>query len=295
MKQFINFCKRHLSEVVFAVWTFLFSVFFALSVLSEKEYAIALACGFLMNLVLTWLLAQSVRTDRMLNVLWWCAYISTLVMAVAFCGKMLLTWGINGYLALCAAVALTIVFCTRIAETVSSANIELEHLRNIDYNGYLRKMVERQRPLKAEEEETLLQLPDAEEIIKDYIQYCRFWRPIENKFLSDRRFSGIWGEYFKFYNLSDEQEMELFNRPDAKEIIGLYCGCSQMCERAELKLFTMPDAGEWVKMYIERGAFYSEKAEAKLIEMNDKELIDFYKSKYALFDSTYAILPVITI
>ena len=279
MKKFFAFCKRHLSEMVFAVWTLVLC-------LNAKGFGLGLAGGFLVNICLAWLLSCAVRTRKQLNVLKWCAFVSTAVIAVVFWLVASQYW----YNAVVGAL-----FCWLIsivaADKASKLNIELEDLRNSDPDAYIRRMVKLGRPLDQEYEERMLQFSDAENLVGKYIQQSRFWKPVENKFLKDRRFKDLWGEYFKCYDLWEEQEMELFNRPDAKEIIGLYCSCSQMCERAELKLFTMPDAKEWVKMYIERGAFYSEKAENKLFQMADaKELIEFYKSKYALFYSTEDLL-----
>ena len=137
----------------------------------------------------------------------------------------------------------------------------------------------------------MLQLPDAVSLVAKYIEYSRFYRSVEGKFLTDRRFAGLWKEYFKLYSLMDEQEMQLFEREDAKEIVDAYSAGSQLCERGELKLFSMPNAKEWVKMYIEHGAFGSALAEKKLFEISDfKELAEYYKSRYALYDDTYRFM-----
>ncbi|MBR1600898.1 MAG: hypothetical protein IJ677_04900 [Alphaproteobacteria bacterium] len=290
MKEFINFCKKHLNEIFFALWTLVFTVIFLQKVSAANWCFYGLGIGFLGNVILSLMLSKFVHTEKKLNVLSWSVFISTVTMAFVFWYGTKHFLNDAWYLAGLATIFSSFV-CFKVAEKGSRLNIELENLRNTDYAEYLRKMIEHKRSLEEKEEESLLKLPNAEGLVSKYIEYCRFWRPIEDKFLADKRFSAIWGEYFKLYSLSDAQEMKLFDRSDAKEIIALYCGYSQMCERAELKLFTMPDAKEWVNMYIKKGAFYSEKAEKKLFEIPEyKELADYYKSRYALYDDTHQMI-----
>lgn len=248
----------------------------------------AIGCvAFIGNVILSGYFSFGVRTGNDCDRLKCSSMLASIVMAVVITASDAVI-----FLALYTSIGmlLCIALCNKIINKWSALNRRLEILRVNDYENYLREKVNNKRLLSEEEEFDLLSLTDAEEFVKKYIQGGRLWQEAESKFLADRKFAGLWEDYFKLYNLSCDEELKLFNRPDAKEIIALYGSYSQMSERAELKLFSMPNPKEWVKLYIEKGGFYSEKAELKLFEMPDaEELIKFYISRYTLYDSAYKL------
>lgn len=292
MKQVKSFVKNSLNGIVLSVWTVFFCAIFLLwfnDSPSLKVCAVMGAVGFIGTIVLARLLTLGVNTEKKKDRLSWYIYLAALVMALTIhltAGdlKGIFIGTLCGWL-LCSVSGIFVV------NRYSKLNIELEDLRRSDTAEYIRKMVKVGRMLAEEYEETMLHLPDALRLAAKYINYSRFYRSVENKFIQDRRFAGLWKEYFKQYSLLDSQEMELFEREDAKEVVGAYSAGSQLCERGELKLFSMPNAKEWVKMYIENGPFGSVRVEKKLFETPEyKELADYYKSRYALYDDTYRML-----
>lgn len=284
------FCKKHLGEVSFALWTIFMVVF---TFLGLKSYPTAFVCAFVGgvafvgNVILSGYFSFGVRTGSDCDRLKCSSMLATIVMAI-----MITASDVVEFLTLYTLIGmlLCIATCNWIINKWSLLNRKLEILRTNDYENYLREKVNNSRTLDEDEEIDLLHLPDAVPFVKKYIQNGRLWADAESEFLEDRKFAGLWEDYFKLYNLSCEEELKLFNRSDAKEIIALYSSYSQMSERAELKLFSMPDAEEWVKMYIEKGAFYGEASELKLFEMpNAEELVKFYASKYAFYDPAYKL------
>ena len=288
--KFKAFCKKYLGEISFALWTAIVVVltYLLLSASSNAYVCVAIGCAaFIGNVSLSGYFSLGVRTGSECDRLKCSSMLATIVMAVVITSS-----DVVEFMALYTSIGmlLCIVLCNKVIDRWSFLNRKLETLRINDYESYLREKVENKRMLNEDEEIDLLNLSDAEPFVKEYIQNGRFWPEAESKFLEDRKFAGLWEDYFMLYNLSCDEELKLFNRPDAKEIIALYSSYSQMSERAELKLFSMPNAEEWVKMYIEKGSFYSEKSELKLFEMpNAEELVKFYASKYTLYNPAYKL------
>lgn len=287
-----KFFAKHLSFIALAVWTLVMCTIFVWWYRAGPVWNVCITMGtisFIGTFILVRLLTLGVNTERSVDCLSWSVFISSLVMALTvyltateiegiFIGS--LYWWL-----FCS------ISCILLIDRCSRLNIELEDLRNSNTAEYIRKMVSVKRFLKENYEDKMLQLPDAVSLIAKYIEYSRFYRSVENKFIHDKRFAELWKEYFKHYSLLDSQEMQLFEHEDAKKIVDAYSAGSQLCERGELKLFSMPDAKEWVKMYIEHEAFGSTLAEKKLFEIPDfKELAEYYKSRYALYDDTYQLM-----
>ena len=292
MKQVLNFAKNCLNGIVLTVWAVFVCTVFVLWYGAEpslKVCAVTGAVGVFGIILLARLLTYKVNTIQERDRLSWYVFIASFVMAVTVHS---MAGGFNGVFVGClASWILCSVLCTLMIERYSELNIELEDLRKRDTAEYIRRMVKAKRLLSEEYEETMLHLPDANRLVAKYINYSRFWRATEDKFIRDRRFANLWKKYFKMYSLLDYQEMELFEREDAMEVVNAYSAGSQLCERGELKLFSMPNAIEWLKMYIENGSFGSVKAEMKLFENPEyKELAEYYKSRYSLYDDTYRIL-----
>ena len=287
-----KFFTKHLSFIALAVWTLVMCTIFVWWYRAESVWNVCVVMGVISligTIVLVRLLTLGVNTDKKQDCLSWYVFLSSFVMALTV---HLTATEIEGIFigSLCWWLFCSIS-CILLIDRCSRLNIELEDLRNSNTAEYIRKMVSVKRLLKEDYEHIMLQLPDAVSLIAKYIKYSRFYQPVENKFIQDRRFAGLWKEYFKQYSLLDSQEMELFEREDAKEVVGAYSAGSQLCERGELKLFSMPNAKEWVKMYIENGSFGSVRVEKKLFETPEyKELADYYKSRYALYDDTYRML-----
>lgn len=292
MKNGFAFGKKYLAEIILAVWTLVMCTIFVWWYRAEPVWNVCITMGaisFIGTFILVRLLTLGVNTERSVDCLSWSVFISSFVMALAV---HLTATEIEGIFigSLCWWLFCSIS-CILLIDRCSRLNIELEDLRNSNTAEYIRKMVSVKRLLKENYEDKMLQLPDAVSLVAKYIKYSRFYQPVEKKFLTDRRFNELWKDYFKLYSLMDEQEMQLFEREDAKEIVDAYSAGSQLCERGELKLFSMPNAKEWVKMYIEHGAFGSALAEKKLFEIPDfKELAEYYKSRYALYDDTYQLM-----
>ena len=254
------FCKKHLGEVSFALWTIFMVVF---TFLGLKSYPTAFVCAFVGgvafvgNVILSGYFSFGVRTGSDCDRLKCSSMLATIVMAI-----MITASDVVEFLTLYTLIGmlLCIATCNWIINKWSLLNRKLEILRTNDYENYLREKVNNSRTLDEDEEIDLLHLPDAVPFVKKYIQNGRLWADAESEFLEDRKFAGLWEDYFK------------------------------LSERAELKLFSMPDAEEWVKMYIEKGAFYGEASELKLFEMpNAEELVKFYASKYAFYDPAYKL------
>jgi len=292
MKNGFAFGRKYLAEIILAVWTLCVCAVFVQWFKAEPVLNVCIVIGavsFIGTIILARLLTFGVNTMQKRDNLSWSVFLAALVIGmtihlVAGNLKGIFTGTLFGWLA-CS------VLCGLMIDRYSALNIELEELRMENSAEYIRKMVKVKRLLSEYYEEAMLQLPDALSLATNYIRYSRFFRSVEGKFLTDRRFAGLWKEYFKHYSLMDSQEMQLFEREDAKEIVDAYSAGSQLCERGELKLFSMPNAKEWVKMYIEHGAFGSALAEKKLFEISDfKELAEYYKSRYALYDDTYRFM-----
>lgn len=295
MKQVLNFAKNCLNGIVLTVWTVFVCTVFVLwfgANPSLKVCAVMGAVGFIGTIVLARLLTLGVNTEKKKDRLSWYIYLAALVMALTIhltAGdlKGIFIGTLCGWL-LCSVSGIFVV------NRYSKLNIELEDLRRSDTAEYIRKMVKVGRMLAEEYEETMLHLPDANRLVAKYIMYSRFYRSVENKFIQDKRFAELWRVYFQHYSLMDAQEMELFEREDAKEIVDAYSAGSQLCERGELKLFSMSNAKAWVKMYIEHGPFGSEKAEKKLFDTPEyKDLAAYYQSRYALYDDTYRLIQTV--
>lgn len=284
MGKFNSFCRRHLGEMVFAVWT---AAMIAASWFWFGNSVIRGIIGFIGTVVVAWGLSFTIRTKAKRDMLMYDSFVSAILIAVAI--SVLAEKAGDGTFILCVLGALSCsILCSKIIEKCTATNLDMERLRNTDYNAFLHKMVDLGRFLEPEDELALMELSDAKQILETYICNYRLWRVNEGKFLNDQRFADLWGRYFKHYALFDKDELALFDRPDAKEIVDLYCRCTEMCERAELKLFSMPDPESWVRMYIGHGAFGSEKAELKLFEMpHAEELVKLYTKKYVLYNPAF--------
>lgn len=284
-----NFCRRYFGEIALVVWLAVFMAFY-LSVTSSHGILYGFIDGLIVNVVLAWVISYSIRTDIQSIRMQWGMFFVSAVMALAFwlrCREAVS----DAYFYAILGVILCSFLCSQVIVKCSSLKIELESLKKLDYNLYLRRVVDLGELLSPEDEINILKTSEAPKLAAKYIKYCRFGKEAEKIFLKDQRFGDLWGEYFKSYALTDEEEMKLFELEHAQKIIGLYCSCTQMCERAELKLFSMSNAKEWVKMYIERGGFGSERAEKKLFTMPDwKDLADYYKSRYVVCNDVYRML-----
>ena len=294
MKKVKAFVKNSLNGIVLSVWVLLFCAIFLLwfnDSPSLKVCAVMGAVGLIGTIVLARLLTLGVNTERKKDRLSWYIYLAALVMALTIhltAGdlKGVFMGTLCGWL-LCSVSGILVV------NRYSKLNIELEDLRRSDTAGYIRRMVEVKRLMAEEYEEAMLHLPDANRLVAKYIKYSRFWQSVESKFIRDRRFAELWKVYFQHYSLTDAQEMALFERDDAKEIIDAYSAGSQLCERGELKLFSMPNPKEWVKMYIEHGSFGSVLAEKKLFDIPEyRDLAEYYQSRYVLYDDTYQLVQL---
>lgn len=282
--------RRHLSEMILTVWTVAVIAAFLYRCAYHSLISACVITGiiaFVGNIVLAWLLSFNVHTVVEREKLGWCVFgssllISAVIYAMAKVGGAGIFYECAIGLLLCALV------CLMLIEKYTALNIELEYLRNTDKEKYLHRMVKLAKPLSVEDEQALMELSDANSIVAAYIKKTRFWRENQEKFLNDRRFSDLWETYFKYYDLTDSEEIALFDRYDAWEIVGLYCCHTDMCEQAELKLFGMPNPEDWVRMYINNSAFRSEKAELKLFELpHAEEFVKLYGSKYAFYNRAY--------
>lgn len=290
MKKLNGFCKRHLSEVVFAVWAILVAGIFAYWFNNNPVIKACVVMGsiaFVGNIFLSWLLSFRVTDVVDREKLGWTALAAALLVS-AVIYACALEYGMVIFYECLIGMLICWVLCLVIIRQCTALNIELEELRKADKVEYLHRMVELGRSMEVEDEEALLELPDAVELVGKYIDNSRFWRLVEAKFLKDRRFAGLWKKYFKYYSLTDAQELALFDRDDAMEIVKAYSSGSQLCERAEMKLFDMPNPEDWVKMYMSTGTFGSEKAEFRLFELpHAEELVKLYAGKYALYNESH--------
>ena len=90
-------------------------------------------------------------------------------------------------------------------------------------------------------------------------------------------------------SLDEEDQMRLFDLPDAKELLRVYLSCWELCDRAKIKLLEQPYAKSLLKEVT-----FSEKLQLTFFMLsNAEQLVRVYISEHPLCDE--AVLKLLSL
>ena len=161
---------------------------------------------------------------------------------------------------------------------------DLEMLRENRYDEYLRKLIKDKRRLTDEQQLKLFYLPDAEQLLFQYMQYEDLDSGSEQKIIEQPYIERLL-THLPSYAFTDAGDARLFQQPNAPSLVKKYVeNGNAFSDANDVKMFDLPNAAEVVEIYIQEN-YLSSAAELRLFELpNAEELVKEYLEEYDLCD-----------
>lgn len=159
--------------------------------------------------------------------------------------------------------------------------IYVAKLQKEDPQGYLRYLIENDFSLTAKQQFQLFDCADAKTLVMMYIKRRYLCAAAELKLFCQPYLMDIIGIYFQLYNLDEPAQHKMFTMPNANVLVRMYVKAKGSFELdTDVEMFNLPDAPELVEIYIEYHQL-SDEGELRLFNLpNGRELFEKYIQKY---------------
>ena len=157
-----------------------------------------------------------------------------------------------------------------------------EKLQKENPAEYLRMLIKQQRELTEQQQLSLFDQPNADDLLFKYMLYEDLTKAAEQKLL-DASFVLNLMEAMPQYVFCDNSCATMFTKPDAPKLVMVYVTNGHaLSDENELKMFDLPNAAEVVTEYM-RHQDLSDEGEMRLFELTDAEkLVKRYNRKYVM-------------